>query len=98
MAIEKFCPLPAPWADGEQRKCVEGVCAWWDERQLRCRAAGGSAELERMVSMVGAFIEDEWEPVTRVLGDVGNGLLEVGKKLDRLSETLTRKEGGGNGE
>lgn len=97
MAEVKYCPVMGLFEGKKPWECTEDECAWWDEKQLRCRAAGGSAELERMVSMVGAFIEDEWEPVTRVLGDIGNGLIEVGKKLDRLSETLTRKEGGDNG-
>jgi hypothetical protein len=98
MGRDKNCPVVVMGGRLEPELCAGEKCAWWDDKQLRCRMAGGTEELERMASMVGAFIEDEWEPVTRVLGDIGNGLIEVGKKLDRLSETLTRKEGGDNGE
>ncbi|MBA7572943.1 hypothetical protein ES708_14730 [subsurface metagenome] len=92
MGEVKLCPMASARGKLLEVICARHECAWWDEKQTRCRAAGGSAELERLVAMVGAFIEDEWEPVTRVVGDVGNGLMVVGKELDRLSETMKGKE------
>jgi len=84
MAEEKCCPMVLTSGRTEPVLCARDKCAWWDEKQLRCRVAGGTAELERMVTMVGAFIEDDLEPLGRALNNVGMGLIEVTKKLERL--------------